>query len=220
LALRKTAARALAQSGAGVEGILKLAREGKFPEPLRLTVTTALAAVQMPKHKDEIMKLFPAPLALGGTALPPIQLLAKKKGNAEHGKALFAKEETSCITCHRVGALGVDFGPALSEIGSKLPKETLFESIIDPNAGVSMGFETTQLTLKDGNAALGIIRSETDDELVLAMPRGVQVRYQKSEIATRTKLPLSLMPSGLNQTLSADDLVDLVEYLAGLKAAK
>jgi putative membrane-bound dehydrogenase-like protein len=217
---RKQAATALTQSPAGVEALLKLATEGKFPEPLRLATTTALAAVQMPKYKDDIAKLFPPPQALGGAKLPPIAELAKKAGNAEHGKALFAAEQTSCITCHRIGQLGVDFAPALSEIGSKLSKEALFESIIDPNAGVSMGFETTQLTLKDGNFAVGIVRSEVDDEVVLAMPRGIQVRYKKGEIASRTKLPTSMMPSGLNQALSGDDLVDLVEYLYSLKAAK
>lgn len=220
LALRKQAASALAQSPAGVERLLKLAADGKFPEPLRLGTATALAAVQMPKFKDEIARLFPSPQALGGTKLPPISELAKKPGNAEHGKALFALEQTSCITCHRVGQVGVDFAPALSEIGSKLAKEAIFESIIDPNAGVSAGFETTQLTLKDGSFAVGIVRSETEDELVLAMPRGIQVRYKKGEIASRTKLPTSTMPSGLNQALSADDLVDLVEYLFSLKAAK
>jgi putative heme-binding domain-containing protein len=219
-ALRKLAAGALTQSPAGVEALLKLAAEGKFPEPLRLATTTALASVQMPKFKDEIARLFPQPQSLGGATLPPIAELAKKGGNAEHGKALFALEQTSCITCHRVGQVGVDFGPALSEIGSKLAKEALFESVIDPNAGVSMGFETTQLTLKDGNFAVGIVRSETEDELVLAMPRGIQVRYKKGEIASRTKLPTSMMPSGLNQALSADDLVDLVEYLFSLKASK
>ncbi len=218
LDLRKQAARGLAQSPAGLEALLQLAREGKFPEPLRLTATTALAAVQLPKYKDQVAQFFPAPQALGGAVLPPLSELAKKSGNVEKGKALFAKEETSCITCHRAGPLGVDFGPALSEIGSKLAKEALYESIISPNAGISMGFETVQLSLKDGSAALGILRSETAEELILAMPRGIQLRYRKSEVTARQKVPVSMMPSGLNLTLSPDDLVDLVEYLYSLKA--
>jgi putative heme-binding domain-containing protein len=172
----------------------------------------------MPKYKKEIGELFPAPNALGGQALPTIPQLVALKGNAAHGKELFERETTSCITCHRVGPIGADFGPALSEIGTKLGRDAIFESIIDPNAGIAMGFETTQLTLKDGSAAVGIVRSETADDLILAMPRGIQVPYKKSEIAAREKLPNSMMPSGLNQVLSVQDLVDLVEYLSTLKA--
>ena len=111
----------------------------------------------------------------------------------------------------------MDFGPALSEIGSKLPKEALYDAIINPNSGVTMGFETTQLETRDGTAALGIVRSETAGELVLALPGGASNKFAKNQIAKREKLPTSLMPSGLNQALSQQDLVDLVEYLSSLK---
>ena len=104
--------------------------------------------------------------------------------------------------------------------GSKLPPTVLFESIINPNAGLSMGFESWQLTLKDGGAAMGIIRSETNDEVILALPGGATIKVAKNNIASREKLPTSLMPSGLNQALSKDDLVNLVAYLSSLKAAK
>ena len=80
-----------------------------------------------------------------------------------------------------------------------------------------MGFETTQLTLKDGSTALGIVRSDTRNEVVLALPGGSTNRFEKGQIAKREKLTTSMMPSGLNQLLSQDDLVNLVEYLASLK---
>ena len=64
---------------------------------------------------------------------------------------------------------------------------------------------------------MGIVRSETNDELVLALPGGATNKFNKHEITKREKLPTSMMPSGLNQALSQRDLVDLVEYLASLK---
>ena len=64
---------------------------------------------------------------------------------------------------------------------------------------------------------MGIVRSETNDELVLALPGGATSKFGKREIAKREKLPTSLMPSGLNQALTQQDLVDLVEYLVSLK---
>ncbi|HZJ15505.1 MAG TPA: hypothetical protein VFD27_10665, partial [Chthoniobacteraceae bacterium] len=71
-----------------------------------------------------------------------------------------------------------------------------------------------------GGIGLGIVRSETADELVLALPGGVATKFARNQIAKREKLTTSMMPSGLNQALSQDDLVNLVEYLASLKAAK
>ena len=217
VALRAAAAKALARTQTGAKEILHLAENNQFPADLKLIATTALNLVQYPSLKTDIERLFPAPAALGGTPLPPIAELVKIKGDAAHGKALFERPESSCITCHRVNDKGVDFAPALSEIGSKLPKEAIFESIIDPNAGISMGFETTQLETRDGTVAMGIVRSETHDELVLALPGGATNKFAKNQITKREKLPTSMMPSGLNQALSQQDLVDLVEYLASLK---
>jgi putative heme-binding domain-containing protein len=220
LELRQAAVRALARTGAGAQALVKLADEGKFPEELKLTAAGALALVQYANLKDSIAKHFPMPNALGGQPLPPIAELVKLPGDVVKGKAIFERAESACITCHRIGTLGVDFGPALSEIGTKLPPATIFESIISPNAGVSMGFETWQFTLKDGGAAMGIIRSETGDEVVIALPGGATTKLPKGNIASREKLATSMMPSGLNQALSKDDLVDLVAYLSSLKAAK
>ena len=134
--------------------------------------------MQYPSLKTDIATLFPAPAALGGKALAPIAELVKLKGDAAHGATMF--ERAACITCHRINDKGVDFAPALSEIGSKLPKEAIYDSIINPNAAISMGFETTQLQTKDGTIALGIVRSDTKDEVVLALPGGATKQIQQT----------------------------------------
>ncbi len=216
--IRRAAVKALAQSQGGVQALLKTARENQFPAELKLAASSALAVVQMPQFKADIAQFFALPSAARGQALPPLAQLVAMPADANHGRAIFEKVESTCTTCHRVGQLGADFGPALSEIGSKLAKEALVESIVAPNAGVSMGFETTQLTLKSGDAALGIVRSETAEELVLAMPGGIQNRYAKADVASRVKLPNSMMPEGLQQMMSTQDFADLVTYLASLRA--
>jgi putative heme-binding domain-containing protein len=187
---------------------------------MKPTAARALAAVQYANLKTDIDQLFPAPSALGGKPLPPIAELVKITGDPTKGRTVFERAESSCVTCHRVADKGVDFGPALSEIGSKLPKEQIYDAILNPNSGLSMGFESTQLTLKDGGVGLGIVRSETADEVVLALPGGVATKFARNQIAKREKLTTSMMPSGLNQALSQDDLINLVEYLASLKTAK
>lgn len=71
--------------------------------------------------------------------------------------------------------------------------------------------------MKDGDEAYGLIVSETADELAIKAVGGVVTRYPKSGIASRTKQKLSIMPSGLQQAMTKQELVDLVEYLASLK---
>ena len=66
--------------------------------------------------------------------------------DAANGKAVFQR---ICSTCHEVGDIGINFGPALSEIGGKLPKDALYTSIFDPNAGISFGFEGYELKLRE-----------------------------------------------------------------------
>ncbi len=217
LELRCAAVGALARTQAGAESLVKAARDGKLAADLKSATASALRLVQYASLKAEIDLLFPAPAALGGKPLPAISELVKLKGDAAKGRAIFERAESSCTLCHRVEDKGVNFGPALSEIGTKLPKEVLFDSIINPNAGISMGFETTQLTLKKDGGGMGIVRSETNDELVLALPGGATQKFAKSDIKSREKLTTSMMPSGLSQALTQDDLVNLVEYLSTLR---
>ncbi len=217
-AVRGAAVRALALNAGGARQLLALAEDGKMPVDLRPVAQSALAMVHYPGLSDQIARTFPAPQSAGGKALPPIPELVKMRGDATRGQAVFAKAESSCILCHRAGNVGADFAPGLSEIGSKLGKDALFDSILNPNAGLSMGFETTELKLKNGVSALGIVRSETGEQLVLALPGGVTNTFRKDQIAGRTKLTISMMPTGLQALFSQEDLVNLVEYLSSLKS--
>jgi putative membrane-bound dehydrogenase-like protein len=216
--VRAGAVKALSLSAAGATAIVEMADAGKFPEDMKANAGTALSMVQYPGISERVAKAFPTPQVAGGKTLPAIAELVKLKGDATKGKAVFMKAESSCTLCHRAGDAGADFGPALSEIGSKLDKDVLFESIFNPSAGVSMGFETWSITLKNGQSAMGIIRSETNDQLVLALPGGVANTFDKRQIDKREKLPVSMMPPGLQALFSQDDLVNLVEYLSSLKA--
>ena len=140
-----------------------------------------------------------------------------RKGDAVAGERVFNSPTVGCANCHRINGQGTDFGPDLSEIGTKLGKDALYESILDPSAGISFGYEAWQLELKDGENAYGLLVSETEAELALKTIGGIVTHYKKSEILKREKQKLSIMPSGLQQGMSRQELVDLVEYLTTLK---
>jgi putative heme-binding domain-containing protein len=113
---------------------------------------------------------------------------------------------------------GTDFGPDLSEIGAKLSKEGLYNAIIYPDQGISFGFEAWRIKLNDGTTAFGRIISETEDKLEVQYVTNKQI-VLKQDIASRSELENSLMPSNLTSNISEEELVDLVEYLSTLEKA-
>ena len=162
---------------------------------------------------------MPQPQVRNAQPLPPISELIKKTGDARRGAEVFRRDVVGCIKCHQVNGEGIDFGPNLSEIGTKLGKDALYEAILDPSAGISFGFEAWQIELKSGDEAYGLIVSDTAEEIAVKTQGGIVSRYKKSDVTKREQQKLSIMPAGLQQTLSTADLVDLVEYLSSLKKA-
>ena len=141
------------------------------------------------------------------------ELLALK-ANADDGKKIFA---ASCIVCHKVNNEGYDFGPSLSEIGSKLPKESLLESIIHPSAGIGFGYEGWELKMKDGSVISGIISSKTETDIDIKFPGGSKQQIKTSAVQTMTQMKQSMMTERLYESMSPQDLANLLEYLEGLK---
>ena len=219
VAMRKQAVRALARSQEGAAGLLKLAGEDKLPADVKFTATAELNAVRWPELKAAAARLLPPPPGQGTEALPPIAELVKRSGDVQRGAEVFRRETVGCAKCHVVNGAGIDFGPGLSEIGTKLGKDALYESIIDPNAGISFGFEAWQLELKNGDELFGLITSETAEELSVKLVGGAINRVKKADLARRQQSKLSIMPTGLQQTMTTPELVDLIEYLVSLKKA-
>jgi putative heme-binding domain-containing protein len=217
-AARKSAVQSLARVQEGAAALLDLAQQEKLPESLKLTATLALNSAQWPSLKARAAELLPLPLGKNSLQLPSISELAQMKGDAAKGAEVFRREIVGCNKCHQVNGEGIDFGPNLSEIGGKLARDALYESILDPSAGISFGYEAWQLDLKNGDEVFGLIVSETANELALKVAGGILTRYPKSEILKRQKQTLSNMPAGLQQTMTKEELVDLVEYLVSLKS--
>ena len=192
------------------------------PKPKANAIAKLIGFVQTPAAK-KLLETFRAahqPAATSATAAPALLAspedivhIAKRKGDPVAGKLVFQK---FCFACHKAGDVGIDFGPGLSEIGSKLPKTELYLAIVKPNAGVSFDYEGWTIQTQKGVLLAGIV-SEGDDELTVRMVGGISQKVKKSEVVKRTKMPVSLMPEGLHLAMSEKELVDLVEFLATRK---
>ena len=141
-------------------------------------------------------------------------------GDIERGKTVFfGRAAASCRRCHKVNGNGADVGPDLSAIAKDKDRAYLLESIVDPNAKIAKGFETTIIVDIDGKIHAGIIKEENDDVVKLMSPQGAIITVAKDDIDERAK-GQSGMPSDLAKNLSRDEVRDLVAYLATLKVAE
>ena len=215
--VRQEAIKGLVNFEEGAKQILTLAKSGKLPQSAKFTASMALSTVRWVDIKKEAAKVLPLPFGQNAKPLPPISELVKRKGDVTKGAKVFFRETVTCARCHKVADQGIDVGPALTEIGSKLPKEELYAAILDPSAGISFGYEAWLVTMKDGNVAFGIIESETPEEISVKGPTGVLTRHPKANVKGRMQQTVSLMPPGLHLTMNETELVDLIEYLASLK---
>jgi putative heme-binding domain-containing protein len=215
--LRRQAVRSLTRTLSGAHELLALARTGKLGDDVKFAASSELNVARWPEIKAEAAKLLPLPTGQNAAPLPPIPELLKRQGDAANGAKLFARQNPGCINCHVVRGQGTELGPDLSEIGSKLGKDALYESILDPSAGISFGYEAWNLVLKNGDEPYGLIASETADEISLKVVGGLVTKFKKSDIASRQQSKLSIMPAGLQQSMTTEEFVDLVEYLSTLK---
>ena len=213
--LRKESAGLIGRSWSGEERVLEILKAKKVPVGLIPAVVSSVSGAWRSSIRNEAASYLPnegkATAAKKAITMQEINALT---ANAEDGKKIFT---TACATCHRVNENGYDFGPALHEIGSKLPKESLLESIVSPSAGIGFGYEGWELRMKDGSTMSGIIASKTETDIDLKFPGGGKKAVKTADLKTLTQMKESMMPEGLQNNLSAQDLANLLEYLAGLK---
>jgi putative membrane-bound dehydrogenase-like protein len=153
-----------------------------------------------------------------GQPLPSITELAKLSGDAQAGAKVFANASgANCVRCHTIGSQGGIVGPPLTTIGQKLNKAQLYESILYPSAAIEMGYETWVVKSKSGDVLTGRKVEDTDDHVTLLDVDGKYHDIAANQIDRKVKQNISLMPDGITQALTRQDLVNLVEYLSHLK---
>lgn len=213
LTLRQDGVRALGRIEQGAKALLDLVVAGQAKD-LKVLMGGVLSNAPWDPIREAAAKHFPPPQSKDNQVLPSNAELAKRSGDAANGEKVF---NAVCFSCHQVNGKGIDYGPALSEVGSKLGKDALYESILFPSNGIEHNYATTSLRLKDGNSALGIQVSETGEEVALKAIGGITTSYKKADIAESSRLKTSSMPAGLQAAMTQQELVDLVEYLSGLR---
>jgi len=210
-AVRTAAIRAVGRRPDGQQAILEMVSSGHLPEELTFAAANVLFGSSNEALRKEAAKYLALPATADSQPLPPLSDLIQRQGNPEAGKVVFQKTGT-CINCHKVHGEGKEVGPDLSEIGSKLSREAMFVSILDPSLAISHNYETYTVLTDSGDAVTGLMVSNTDQSVKLRTAEGIDKTFEQEEIEILKKQPKSLMPQDLQRLMTVDQLVDLVEY--------
>lgn len=213
--LRKSAAHKIGNSWSGEDRVLEILKAKKVPAELIQDVVASVDGAWRGAVRSEAASYLPDHgKSKTSKPAPTMQEIAALTPNAAEGQKIFAN---TCSVCHMVNNTGNDFGPKLSEIGSKLPKEALLEAIVNPSAGIGFGYEGWEIRMKDGSTLSGIIASKTETDIDLKFPGGARKQIKTADVLALTQMKTSMMTDGLYQSISTQDMANLLDYLESLK---
>jgi putative heme-binding domain-containing protein len=214
--VRRAAVKAVSRVNNGAVELVKLIDEKKLDGELEQAAAAALHSAPSRQAREQAQRLFPLPASKDNAPTPPISELAKLTGSAANGRMVFFSTGT-CHKCHVVDGMGREIGPNLTEIGSKLSREAMFESVLYPSAGISHNYEAWTVVLGSGTTVNGLLVSNTDQELQIRGDDAIVRTFKKSDVEELVKQKISLMPADLQKTMTSQELADVVEYMQSLK---
>jgi putative heme-binding domain-containing protein len=130
----------------------------------------------------------------------------------EAGRVVYEKV---CATCHRFGSIGTDIGPDLTTISSRFQKKDIVESILYPSKAISDQYDVTMIETTDGEILSGMLVREDAQTLHMrtADQFGRPFEVAKSKIKKRQKSPISMMPEGLVDDFSIQQIAGLIAFM-------
>lgn len=168
------------------------------------------------EQKVDLEKVKSQKGQVGKSSIEDVLLaIAKIKGDPSMGRALFTRQ--GCINCHTLDRSEKPKGPFMGQIGSIMNREQIAESILKPSASISQGFATNDITAKGNKSYMGFVTAESADRLVMRNISGDVFTVNKSDIITRKEMETSMMPLGLANSLSYEELASLVTFLSQQK---
>jgi putative heme-binding domain-containing protein len=169
--------------------------------------------------KDEAEKLYAelAEARKGETQRLEKMLTELKPGDIRHGQLVFNSKKTQCIACHKVGYVGGVAGPDLTRIGGIRTERDLLESILYPSASFVRSYEPVRVVTMDQRVLNGVLKKDAPDEIVIVTAADKEERVARADIESISPSTVSLMPAGLEQQLSQQDIADLIAFLKACK---
>jgi putative heme-binding domain-containing protein len=136
-------------------------------------------------------------------------------GDPKQGEKIFRRADLKCLSCHAIAGSGGRVGASLESIGASAQPDYLLEALLEPSKAIKEGYHAVVVATDDGKITSGIKIRESADELVLRDAEDREVSIPKPRIE-ESKPAGSLMPEGLADSLTRDELVHLLRFLSEL----
>jgi len=140
------------------------------------------------------------------------------KGDPKRGENIFYDSEgiASCSKCHLVKGQGGAVGPDLSYVGTSRTREFLLESILNPSAVITHGYQTVMILTKNRKFITGIKKNEDESGFDLVDKEGKNLYISREKIKKLKIQKISTMPGNFGDLLKAKDVTDVLAYLESL----
>jgi putative membrane-bound dehydrogenase-like protein len=176
-----------------------------YPDEVRASARPIMARLEEAQKQrvEHLQKLYP---------------LLSQGGDIGRGRRIFFGDKVSCFSCHTVGKEGGHVGPDLTSIGAIRSGEDILEAIIFPSASFVPGFEPYTVVTHDDTIA-GVRSEDSPDSVTIITGRDSRVRVRRSDIVSMKPSTVSLMPDGLDESLTRSQLADLLAFLRSQTAS-
>ncbi len=138
-------------------------------------------------------------------------------GDAQAGRKVFFGSKAACFACHRVAGEGGQVGPDLTTIGQVRTRRDLLEAVVFPSASFARGYQPYSIVTDRGKMFAGILSRESADAVSLVTAQRTELRIPRTSIEEMIPSKTSIMPQGLDRSLTNTELSDLMAYLQSLK---
>jgi putative heme-binding domain-containing protein len=132
-----------------------------------------------------------------------------------NGKQMF--QVATCTACHKMNGAGVEIGPDLTKLDPKQQKPLeVLRDILDPSLRINEKYQSYIIEMQDGKIITGLIVEETKEVVKILdnpLAKSPPIVLQQADIASKKKSPTSIMPKGLLDQLTREEILDLVAYI-------
>ena len=143
--------------------------------------------------------------------------LLQAKGDPDRGREVFFSKKAACAGCHRMQDQGGTVGPDLSRIGRLRSSQDLIEAVIFPSSTITLDYRSYTIVTDEGRMHTGIIVRETSDAIYLRTAGLAEIRLPRRSVEEMAESSLSIMPDGLEKTMTTQELSDMLEFLFSCK---
>ncbi|MEK6258166.1 MAG: PVC-type heme-binding CxxCH protein [Planctomycetota bacterium] len=131
-----------------------------------------------------------------------------------NGKQLFTV--ANCVGCHKLDGVGREFGPDLVKLEPKWLTADILKEILDPSLKINEKYQSNIIELASGKVVTGLVVEETPDVIKLVenpLVKSDPIVIKRGDVVDRQKSKTSIMPKGLLDKLTKDEILDLIAYV-------